>query len=418
MAIPLQNLTGSCYFKFILSATKARWYTVSIEEHNLSGGGIMEHQPVLFTPFKIGGLTLVNRITMTPAYLGYANSDGTVSDLLLTHYGTMARSGAALIVVENTGINSSALGSPFMLRADDDRYMEGLTELAKVIHAEGALAFIQLNHAGRYAFMPERVAPSAVPIGNVVPKEMTMQDIDETILSFTKAAVRVQRAGFDGVELHGGTGYLLAQFVSPRTNKRTDSYGGDLEKRARFPLEVVDAVIAKVAKDFPVGYRFLASECLPDGLILDEAIPFAEDLAKRGISYLSVMVGTHESFSLEPYFSMDKTEGFMAGYAEIVKRVLPETPVITAGRIQSPEVAEAILQTEKADLIGLARVLFADPLWPKKAQGLIKDPIIHCNPSCSLCMKRIMARKPAVCSQWDKSFREAFLKKIGESSDN
>ncbi|MBP1750433.1 MAG: NADH:flavin oxidoreductase [Deltaproteobacteria bacterium] len=376
----------------------------------------MEKGSALFAPFKIGQLTLANRITMAPTYLGYGNNDGTVSDLLLEHYKTMARSGTALIVVENTGIHPAGLGSPFMLRADDDRYLKGLTELARVIHAEGALAFIQFNHAGRYAFMPERIAPSPVPVGDMMPREMSIQDIEQAVSCFVRAAARAQRAGFDGVELHGGTGYLLSQFVSPRTNKRTDLYGGDPDKRRRFPREVVDAVIAAVGRDFPVGYRFLASECLPDGLIVDESIPLAEDLGKMGISYLSVMVGTHESFPLEPYFSMDKTEGFMAGYAYIIKKVVPEVPVITAGRIQTPELAEAILKAGKADLIGLARVLFADPLWPKKAQGLISDPIVPCNPSCSLCMKRVMARKPPFCSQWDKPFREAFLKRIGETS--
>ena len=377
----------------------------------------MERRSNLFTPFKIGSLTLANRITMAPTYLGYGNNDGTVSDLLLDHYRTMARSGAALIVVENTGIHPSALSSPNMLRADDDCYLEGLTELAKVIHAEGALAFIQFNHAGRFAFMPERMAPSPVPAGDVTPREMSVQDIEYAIEWFVKAAARAKSAGFDGVELHGGTGYLLSQFVSPRTNKRTDLYGGNPEKRSRFPLEVADAVIRAVGADFPVGYRFLASECLPGGLIIDEAMPFAEDLVKKGISYLSVMVGTHESFPLEPYFSMDKTEGFMAGYAEIIKKAIPGVPVITAGRIQTPEAAEAILRSGKADLIGLARVLFADPLWPKKAQGIITDPIVPCNPSCSLCMRRVMARKPPLCSQWDKPSREAFLKKVGETGN-
>ena len=377
----------------------------------------MEPRSMLFSPLKIGDLTLPNRITMAPTFLGYGNKDGTVSDLILEHYRTMARSGAALIVVENTGVHPSGLGSPFMLRADEDRYIAGLTELAKAIHAEGSLAFMQLNHAGRYAFMPDRMAPSPVPVGKVTPKEMTLEDIEDAVQWFAKAAGRVRSAGFDGVELHGGTGYLLSQFVSPRTNKRTDKYGGDAQKRRRFPLEVADAVISAVGRDFPVGYRFLASECLPDGLIVDEAIPLAEALAKTGVSYLSVMIGTHESFPVEPYVSMERTEGYMAPYAEIIKKATPGVPVIAAGRVQSPSVAEAILQTGKADLVGLARVLFADPLWPKKAQGLVKDPIVPCNPSCSLCMRRVMTGKPAVCSQWDKSTRDAFLKRIGENSD-
>ena len=375
----------------------------------------MESRSIIFTPFKIGNLTLSNRIIMAPTYLGYGNKDGTVSDLMLTHYKTMARSGVALIVVENAGVHPTGLSSPFMLRTDEDRYVTGLTALAKAIHDEGALAFIQLNHAGRFASTPERLAPSPVPAGNVTPKEMSVEQIQEAVQWFAGSAVRARNAGFDGVELHGGTGYLLSEFVSPRTNRRTDLYGGDPAKRERFPLEVAETVMKAVGSDFPVGYRFLASDCLPDGLIVDEAIPFAEDLAQKGISYLSVVIGTHEAFPLEPYASMEKTDGYMAGYAQIIKQVVGRTPVISAGRIQSPDVAEAILQAGKADLIGLARVLFADPLWPKKARGIVRDPIIPCNPSCSLCMRRVMAGKPAVCSQWERSYREAFLKNIGET---
>lgn len=375
----------------------------------------MERESILFTPFRIGDLILPNRITMAPTYLGYGRNDGTVSDLLLEHYRTMAASGAALIVVENTGIHPSGLGAPFMLRIDDDRYLKGLAELAKAIRAEGALAFIQINHAGRYAFMSERIAPSPVQVGKVAPREMTLEDIEHATAWFTRAAARAQSAGFDGVELHGGTGYLLSQFVSPRTNKRTDGYGGTLQNRMRFPMEVVDAVMATVGRGFPVGYRFIAEEFFPEGLHTDDAISFAKELAKKDIAYLSVMVGTHESFALEPYVTMEKDEGYMAGHAEMIKKAVPTTPVITAGRIQSPAIAKAILEAGKADLIGLARVLFADPLWVKKAQGLISAPIVPCNPSCSLCTRRVMSGKPPFCSRWDRERREAFLGRIGEA---
>ncbi|WP_051409240.1 NADH:flavin oxidoreductase [Syntrophorhabdus aromaticivorans] len=375
----------------------------------------MERESILFTPFGIGGLTLSNRIIMAPTYLGYGHNDGTVSDLLLEHYKTMAASGAALIVVENTGIHPSGLGAPSMLRIDDDRYLKGLAGPAKVIRAEGALAFIQINHAGRYAFMPERMAPSPVPIGKATPREMTLEDIEHATAWFARAAARAQSAGFDGVELHGGTGYLLSQFLSPRTNRRTDGYGGTPQNRMRFPLEVVDAVMAAVGKGFPVGYRFIAEEFFPEGLHTDEAIPFAKELAKKGIAYLSVMVGTHESFALEPYATMEKDEGYMAGHAATIKKAVPTTPVITAGRIQSPATARAILEAGKADLIGLARVLFADPLWPKKARGLVSAPIVPCSPSCSLCTRRVMTGKPPFCSQWDKERRQAFLGRIGET---
>ena len=359
----------------------------------------MEEDSILLSPMKINGLTLKNRITMAPLFLGYADLDGNVSQLLLEHYQQMAESGAALIVVENAAVDASGLGSPVMLRADRDECTVGLTTLAAAIHRAGALAFQQINHSGRYGFRKERIAPSAVPMGDVMPAEMTAKDIKRIVRAFADAARRVKEAGFDGVELHGGTGYLLAQFVSPRTNRRTDEYGGSPEKRMRFPLEVLDAVKDAVGGSYPVGYRFLADELMPGGLTIEETPAFAGALERKGVAYTSVMAGTHESFKISPYAEMEKEEGYMVPFAHRIKQVLSRTPVITAGRIQTPEFAEKILKEGKADLIGLARVLFADPLWPKKAMGLNADPIIPCTETCSLCTRLAVLGKPAYCSR-------------------
>lgn len=374
----------------------------------------MSSPSTLFTPFKVKELTLKNRIIMAPLYLGYANSDGTVSPLLLEHYREMAGSGAAMIVVEHTGVDPSGLGSPFMLRIDDDRYISGLVELARIIQKEGALAVLQINHTGRYAYIPERLAPSPVKTGDVVPKEMTEQEIEETIQAFATGAKRVKEVGFDGVEIHGGTGYLCVQFLSPRTNLRKDRYGGSLENRMRFPLEVVDAVLTEVGESYPLGYRFLADEWLPDGLHIEETSVFARELEKRGVAYLSVMAGIHDAFYLPEYLEQEKREGYMVHFADSIKKAVQTTPIVTAGRIQSPETAEMILKKHEADLIGLARVLFADPCWPKKAESQRTEPIVECKHTCSLCTKRVMTGKPAFCSQWDKGRREAFLKRLGE----
>ncbi|MBW2000793.1 MAG: NADH:flavin oxidoreductase, partial [Deltaproteobacteria bacterium] len=193
----------------------------------------MNHWTLLSSPFEIKGLRLKNRITMTPLFVGYAQPDGTVSDLMVDHYREMGASGASMVVVENVGVDPSGLGSPFMARADHDRYISGLSRLAEAIQGEGALAFCQINHAGRYAFGPERMAPSPVKTGDVVPKEMSREEIATILRAFGDAAKRVKQAGFDGVEIHGGTGYLLAQFLSARTNRRQDEYGGSLESRMR-----------------------------------------------------------------------------------------------------------------------------------------------------------------------------------------
>jgi len=376
----------------------------------------MDDTSILFTPFRIKNLALKNRISMTPTYLGYANQDGTVSELILDHYREMASSGVAMVVVENAAVNETGSGSPFTLRLDDDQCLDGLSRLAAAIKDQGAIAVQQINHAGKYAFSTEPVAPTGGPEGTP-PRAMSLADIDLTVEAFADAAARVKAAGFDALEIHGGTGYLIDQFISPHTNQRQDDYGGPLENRMRFPMRVFDAVRKAVGPEYPVGHRFMAYEAISGGLEVEDSSIWAAELEKRGVAYLSVMFGTYESFMLPEYSEAGGNEGFMATYAEEIKKAVPNTPIITAGRIQSPETAEDILKAGKADLVGLARVLLADPLWPQKAAGQITDPITRCEPACMLCMKRIMAGKPAFCSQWTKERRDAFLIRVGEKPE-
>ena len=377
----------------------------------------MSKYPKLFSPLKIAGIELKNRITMTPLYLGMANADGTASDILVDHYREMGSSGAAMVSVENAAVDPIGMGSPTTLRTDSDEFIPGLQRVAKAIKSGGAIAFQQLNHVGRYAFPKEKWGASPMRFGDVNIREMPPDEIRRTVNSFASAALRVKKAGFDGVEIHSGTGYLLVQFLSSRTNRRANEFGGSLENRMRFPLMVFEAVRESVGPDFPVGYRFLADEWLPDGLHLDETRIYARELEKRGVAYLSVMAGTYDSFYLPDYLVAEKKEGYMVRFADGIKKALKNTPVITAGRIQSPATAEEILSTGKADFIGLARVLLADPLWPKKAAGEVTEPINPCEPTCSFCSKRLMAMKPSYCIRWPKPRRETFLSRIGEKAE-
>ncbi len=354
---------------------------------------------------------------MAPLFLGYANPDGTVSALILDHYQEMASSGASLIVVENIGIDPLGIGSPFTLRIDEERFLFGLSGLAKTIHQQNTLAIAQINHAGRYAYLPEKMAPSPVVTYGSAPREMTQEDIERVIKAYALSARRVKEAGFDGVELHGGTGYLLVQFLSPRTNLRTDAYGGSLENRMRFPLRVVDEVFKAVGPDFPVGYRFLADEWQIDGLHLEETTLYARELEKRGIAYLSVTAGTYDVFFDPEYLKEEKKEGYMVSFARQIKEALPLMPVITAGRIQTPDFANRLIEEKQADLIGLARVLLADPLWPKKALEGLKEPLVGCEPTCSLCLNRVVGGKPVFCSRWDRARQKKFLERIGEKPE-
>ena len=355
----------------------------------------------LFSQISVGTLTLKNRLTMAPLYLGYAGEGGTVSDMLIEHYRLMAASGVAMVVVENASVDHPwGSGSNRTLRADTDDNLDGLKRLASTIKQQGALACLQINHAGRFAHAaPEPLAPSAVPVFGRTPRALEQAQIDAVIGNYAEAASRAKRAGFDLVELHGGTGYLLAQFLSPRTNKRSDEYGGSFENRQRFPLQVLARVKAAV-KDFPVGYRFLADEWLPDGLRPETSVLFARSLERDGIAYISVMGGTYESFSLPEIVEKSKQEGYMLDLAAAVKAQV-RVPVIAAGRLAAGSVAEQAIAGGKTDLIGLARGLWADPQWPRKVRDGKEADVIHCNPDCGdACMQMVMKGRPAYCVSW------------------
>jgi NADPH2 dehydrogenase len=369
--------------------------------------------PHLFSEMTLGGLTLKNRLTMAPLYLGYAGEGGTVSDMLLEHYGLMARSGVALVVVENATVDyARGSGSPRTLRADTDANLEGLRRLARVIQEEGTYACLQINHAGRFAHAaPDPLAPSAVETFGRTPRALELDAIPDIIDQYVQAAGRAKTAGFDMVELHGGTGYLLAQFLSPRTNRRTDAYGGSLENRQRFALEVAEAVRAAVG-DFPVGYRFLADEWLPDGLQLDEAKRFAARLARAGVAYISVMGGTYESFVLPEVVAKSQQPGYMLDLAAAIRSVV-DVPVIAAGRLGHASVAEKALATGQADLIGLARGLWADPEWPHKVEAGREDTVIACDPACGeACMRMVQKGRPAFCVAWPPEKMKAWKAKF------
>ena len=368
----------------------------------------------LFSEIAIEGLTLKNRLTMAPLYLGYAGDGGTVSDMLLEHYRLMAGSGVAMVVVENATVDHPVgSGSNRTLRADTDDNLDGLKRLAATIKQEGALACLQINHAGRFAHATQApLAPSAVNTFGRMPSALDQAAIDHIIEKYASAAARAEKAGFDMVELHGGTGYLLAQFLSPRTNKRSDRYGGGLENRQRFAMEVVSRVKEAVGP-FPIGYRFLSDEWLPDGLQLKESVPFAKSLAQAGIAYISVMGGTYESFGLPEIVERSRHPGYMLDLAAAV-RAKVDVPVIAAGRLANGSLADQAIAEGKTDLIGLARGLWADPQWPQKVHDGRDADIIHCNPDCGdACMQMVMKGRPAFCVAWPaekmKRWKEKFV---------
>ena len=201
---------------------------------------------------------------------------------------------------------------------------------------------------------------------------MTTADIQTVIREYASAAVRIQKAGFDLVEIHGATGYLPCQFLSPRTNRRTDEYGGSLANRMRFVKELINEVREATGQDYPIGYRFMADEWDPAGFQLAEARIVAKELEKLGVAYLSVTAGTYESIFTPEKLALSQQDGYMADLAAEIKQEVA-IPVIAAGRIATPSLAEDIIATGKADLVGLSRVLIADPQWRSEERRVGKE---------------------------------------------
>lgn len=356
----------------------------------------------LDSTFKIGTLTLKNRITMTPTFMAYGNEDGTISAAMLEHYRDMARSGVSMVVVENVHVNDQHSRFGRLIKADRDEDIPQLDMLARTIKESGAVACCQINFGGRLAMVTEALAPSPVPFFNAPPpREMTTADIQTVIREYASAAVRIQKAGFDLVEIHGATGYLPCQFLSPRTNRRTDEYGGSLANRMRFVKELINEVREATGQDYPIGYRFMADEWDPAGFQLAEARIVAKELEKLGVAYLSVTAGTYESIFTPEKLALSQQDGYMADLAAEIKQEVA-IPVIAAGRIATPSLAEDIIATGKADLVGLSRVLIADPQWPLKAFRGAAAEIISCPQDCDVCLQLVMRQQPVICASWNK----------------
>jgi 2,4-dienoyl-CoA reductase (NADPH2) len=372
---------------------------------------------LLFSPAQIGTLQVRNRLIMTPMHLGYSPK-GEVTDQLIEFYRVRARGGVGLIIVGGCGIDR--IGNAFgMVQLDEDRYIPGLRLLVDAVHAEGARIVPQLYQAGRYAHSAHTgkpsVAPSPIPsrLTGQKPVELTQEKISEIITSYKNAANRVQAAGFDGVEILASAGYLISQFLSPLTNQRTDRYGGDLRARMTFGLEVVHAVRQTVGPDYPIIVRVAGNDFMPGSHTNVESQAFCQALEKAGVNALNVTGGWHET--PVPQLTMNVPPGAYSYLASGIKQAV-SIPVISCNRINTPELAEQILQDGKADFIGMARQLMADPELPRKAQqGNSKAirPCIGCNQGC---LDNVFRMKPVACLVNAEAGREAELGPIRPTS--
>ncbi|AKL97290.1 NADH:flavin oxidoreductases, Old yellow enzyme family [Clostridium aceticum] len=389
----------------------------------------------LFSPKKIGTMTVRNRIVMTAMGNYLAEADGCVSDADIAFYGARAKGGVGLVITECACINLEiGKGNCHQMAVDNDEHIEGLKKLADEIHKYGSAIAVQIYHPGRQGIAAingntTMQAPSATECQAVhqPTHEMTKEEINDTIDRFIQGAKRLQKAGIDAVEVHGAHGYLIGEFLSPYTNKRTDEYGGSFENRMRFLDEIIAGIRRECGKNYPIIVRYSADEFMsyvghPElGLNLEDGIKIAKHLEAQGVDALDVSCGIYETMNTawEPV-------GFDQGWKIHIPTRVKEAvsiPVIGVSVIREPEYAEQILQEGKVDFVGSARQFFADPEWGNKAQQGKEKSIRKCI-SCLHCMESLMMtdinQMPMACAinyegGKETHFGDAHLKQDGKN---
>ncbi len=393
---------------------------------------------MLFSPMKIGNVEIKNRIIMAPMCMGFGQYNGCATETMMDYYEERAKGGVGLIFTEITRINDITGASSFgQLGMSHDYQIPALREMADRIHKHNCKIMVELHHPGRQNLglmigtvpicnigsklmgnlytkiltqavipqgkklqdkhiVPRTVAPSKCErskMSDSVNRELSVNEIKRIICQFIEGAVRVKKAGCDGVELHAAHGYLIQQFLSPNTNKRTDQYGGSLENRMRFLLEIIDGIRSNCGKDFPIVVRLTVDEMYSEigqngkGYNLEEGIKMAKILSDKGIDAIDVSSAAYDTFNywLEP---TTFTPGWRKYLASEVKKVV-DIPVIAANLIRSPKQAEMQLEEGTQDFISLGRPLIADPHWPNKVKSGNENLIKRCV-CCLYCFESMM----------------------------
>lgn len=375
----------------------------------------------MFEKGKIGNLELKNRVVMAPLAMGINNLDSSVSEEMITYYKERALGGVGLIICENTRVNDySGVAAHRQMSVSRDDLIPGLTKLADEIHECGTALFAQLHHPGRETFsslnQDKPVVSSSDRSCGVCGQEtraLETSEVKELIQDFINGAVRAQKAGFDGVELHGAHGYLISQFLSPYTNNRTDCYGGSFENRFNFVKEICEGIKEACGKDYILSVRLTVDELLaPNGvsdyLTLDMGLKVCQELEKVGVDVINVSNGIYESFNSlsEP---MTYNQGCRSSLIKTIKEGV-SIPVIAVNMIKEPWYAEKMLETNLVDFVGLGRALVADEKWVEKAYNGQEEDINRCI-SCTFCFETlvadaIMGDKPVKCAVNARAGRE------------
>lgn len=319
-------------------------------------------------------LSLKNRLVMPPMATAKANSEGEISQDIIDYYDEKSKGGyISLITIEHSYIEPSGKASNNQLSVANDDSIDGLRKLSSIIHRNGSKTVMQINHAGsatsKEVIGTDPFGPSAVahPRSGSVPQELTHAQIKNIIKAFQASAGRVKDAGFDGVEIHSAHGYLLNQFYSPVTNKRTDEYGGEIHNRIRIHLEVIKAVRDAVGNDFPILLRLGAADFIEGGTTLEDSKIAAKEFEKAGVNILDISGG------LKGYSIPGLTgQGFFSDITKGIKEVV-SIPIILTGGVTEAQAADQLLSDGKADLIGVGRAILKDSNWAKNAiEGLAK----------------------------------------------
>ena len=334
--------------------------------------------PTLFDPLTTRGLTLPNRIVVSPM-CQYSSIDGYANDWHFVHLGSRAVGGAGLVFTEAIAVTPEGRITPEDLGIYQDGHVEMLTRIVGFLHEQGSVAGTQLAHAGRKASTQRPwEGSSAVPLANggwvpvgpseqpfspryAVPTPLTTQEVGGVVQAFRDAAGRALAAGFDLIEIHGAHGYLVHEFLSPLSNTRTDQYGGSFENRIRLCLEIVDGVRAAVPEYLPVWLRISATDWVPGGWDVDQSVELARRVRERGVDLVDVSTG-----GLDTRQQIPAGPGFQVPFAERVRREAG-IPTGAVGLITTPRQADDIVRSGQADCVLLARQLLRDPYWPMHA---------------------------------------------------
>ncbi len=370
------------------------------------------HYPKLFEPLQIGGMTLPNRVVMGSMHTGLEDRFWDTPKLA-AYYAERARGGVGLIITGGFSPSRTGLLAPFAGKLTNHADVLRHREFTKAVHAEGGKIAVQLIHAGRYGYTPFKVAAGSEPSPIHPFKHITMteQMIWHVIRSFGESARLARRAGYDAIELMGGEGYLINQFLCPHTNDRTDKWGGSTENRQRFLVEIVKAVRKKVPRDFPVILRQSVADFVKNGQTFDEIALLATKVEAEGVDAINTDIGWHEA--QVPTIVTSVPRGAFVKFTERLRDVV-DIPLIASNRINTPEFAEEILERGRVDAVSMARPLLADPDFVTKAEQGRSDEINTCIGCNQACLDHAFVGKKVSCLLNPRAGRETVLT-LGET---